>query len=166
VSPLRRSGPRVRRIRKGVYQIRLPDEERAALRTLCDELREMLAAEDPSLSRLYPPAYTDDPAAADEYARLMRDDLTEGHLQAIETMERTLESQRLDEDEMSGWLAALNDMRLALGTRLDVTEDMYESGMAPEDPRAPRFAVYQYLGYLEEQVVEAVARSLDARGGS
>jgi len=60
----------------------------------------------------------------------------------------------------------LQEMLSTARTRLEVTEDMYESGIAHDDPRAPRFAVYQYLGYLEEQVVEAVARGLDARGGS
>jgi len=160
VSPLRRSGPRVRLLRGGTYEIRLPDDEREMLRRLCSELRDLLIAEDPSIGRLYPDAYGDDAAASAEYARLMRDDLTAGHLEALETMERTAAETRLDGVQMTAWLGALNDIRLVLGTRLDVTEDLYETGLPPGDPRGPQFALYQYLGYLQEQVVEAVAGSL------
>jgi len=61
---------------------------------------------------------------------------------------------------MAAWLAALNDLRLVLGTRLDVTEEMYERGVPEDDPRAASFAIYAYLGWLEEQVVDAMAASL------
>jgi hypothetical protein len=150
----------VRRLRTGVYDVRLPAEERRMLRNLCAELREMFAAEDPALVRLFPPAYQDDERASEEFARLMRDDLTAGHLQALRTMENSAETSRLDDEQMAAWLSALNDIRLVLGTRLDVTEELYETGMPPGDPRAPQFALYQYLGFLQEQVVEAVAMGL------
>jgi hypothetical protein len=75
-------------------------------------------------------------------------------------MEESAGATRVTEEQMSAWLAALNDIRLVLGTRLDVTEDLYERGLPPGDPRVPQFALYQYLGFLQEQVVEAVARGL------
>jgi hypothetical protein len=161
MSPLRRSGPRVRRLRGGVYEVRIPTEERDVLRRLCAELRSLLGSEDPALVRLYPPAYQDDEAASREYARLMRDDLTASHLEALRVMEESADSTRLDEDQMAAWLAAVNDIRLVIGTRLDVTEDLYERGLPPGDARAPQFAVYHYLGFLQEQIVEAVARGLN-----
>ena len=140
--------------------MRLPPEERVILRSLCGELRTLLAAEDPSVGRLFPPAYADDPAASGEYARLMHDDLVAGHLQAIDVMETSVDATKLDEEQAAAWLAAINDIRLVLGTRLDVTEELYETGLPESDPRAAQFAVYQYLGYLQEQVVEAVAGGL------
>src|SRR5207302_438045 len=67
VSPFRRPDVRIRRVRRNTYQVRLPPEERVILRSLCGELRTLLAAEDPSVGRLFPPAYADDPAASGEY---------------------------------------------------------------------------------------------------
>jgi hypothetical protein len=123
---------RVKRTRKGVYQLRLPPEERELLRDLPAQLRDVLASDDPALRRLFPPAYKDDAALEAEYRHFMGDDLL-------------------------GWLGALNDLRLVLGTRLDVTEDMYDHEMDPGDPRAPAFAMYTYLGWLQEQVVDALS---------
>jgi Domain of unknown function (DUF2017) len=135
----------------------LTDEEREVLRALPRQLREILDTDDPSLRRLHPPAYQDDPEREAEYRRLVRDDLLQQRLQALEVMEATIDAKTLDQDQMTAWLGAINDLRLVLGTRLDVTEEMYEEGVPPEDPRAPTFALYQYLGWLEEQVVAALA---------
>jgi len=64
----------------------------------------------------------------------------------------------LDDERAQVWLRALNDVRLALGTRLDVTEEWYEeaSELDPRDPRAPMFAVYDWLTMLQESLVRAV----------
>lgn len=145
------------RTRGGRFRLRLTDEEREVLRTLPGQLREILDTDDPSLRRLHPPAYQDDPEREAEYRRLVRDDLLRQRLQALEVMEATMDAGTLDLEQMTAWLGAINDLRLVLGTRLDVTEEMYEEGLPPEDPRAATFALYQYLGWLEEQVVAALA---------
>ena len=156
---------RVRRTRKGEFVLRLPSEERALLRSLPGQLRELLATDDPALERLFPPAYTDDEAANEEYRWLMRDDLVAGRMGALEVMEATVDAEHLDEDQLTAWLSALNDLRLVLGTRLDVTEDMSDDPpIDPGDPRAPAFAVYSYLGVLEEQVVSALSAGLPDGG--
>jgi hypothetical protein len=76
--------PRIERNRKGEFRIRLPGPERDALRALPDQLRTMLTEQpdDPSLKRLFPVAYQDDPARDEEYRRLMHDELLEQHLPA------------------------------------------------------------------------------------
>jgi hypothetical protein len=135
----------------------LTDEEREVLRALPGQLREILHTDDPSLRRLHPAAYDDDPEREAEYRRLVRDDLLRQRLQALGVMEATIDAGTLDQEQMTAWLAAINDIRLVLGTRLDVTEEMYEEGLPPEDPRSAIFALYQYLGLLEEQVVAALA---------
>jgi hypothetical protein len=147
----------VHRIRGGRFRLRLTDEEREVLRALPGQLREILHTDDPSLRRLHPPAYQDDPERDAEYRRLVRDDLLRQRLQSLEVMEATIDAGTLDEEQLTAWLGAINDVRLVLGTRLDVTEEMYEEGIPPEDPRAATFALYQYLGWLEEQVVAALA---------
>jgi len=150
-------GRRVKRTRKGDYQLRLPPEERELLRQLPAQLREVLTSDDPALRRLFPPAYKDDPALEAEYRHFMGDDLLASHSNALQAMEDTIDADVVDEEQLLGWLSALNDLRLVLGTRLDVTEDMYEQEMDPSDPRAPAFALYTYLGWLQEQVVDALS---------
>jgi hypothetical protein len=155
-------GRRIKRTRKGEYQLRLPADEREILRDLPAQLRQVLASGDSSLRRLFPPAYHA-PEQADleaEYRRLMGDDLIASHERALALMEETIDAERLDEEQLQGWASALNELRLVLGTRLDVTEEMYEHEMDPADERAPAFALYTYLGWLQEQVVEALSAGL------
>ena len=150
-------GKRVKKTRKGQFQLRLPPEERELLRGLPGQLRELLGTDDPSLRRLFPPAYKDDPALEAEYRHFMADDLLASHQRSLDAMEETIDAEQVGEEQLVGWLGALNDLRLVLGTRLDVTEDMYEREMDPDDPRAPAFAVYSYHGWLQEQVVDALS---------
>jgi hypothetical protein len=160
LSIFRRPELRFRRLRRGVYQLRLPEEERSILRGLCEEVRTALAADDPVAGRLFPPGHAEDPITSHEFQSMVHDDLMASHLSALDTMEETIEASRLNDEQAAAWLAALNQIRLVLGTRLDVTEELYETGLAPDDPRAGGMAVYHYLGLLQEQVVEAVAAGL------
>jgi uncharacterized protein DUF2017 len=155
---------RVRPTRRGEFEIRLPREELEVLRSLPAQLREILPTEDPAVGRLFPPGYADDPEASAEYRRLVRDDLLEGHLEALRVMEATLDARRLTEDQLVSWLGAVNDLRLVLGTKLDVTEESYEREIPEDHPDAPGLALYFYLGWLEEQIVEALAEGLDPAG--
>jgi len=141
---------RVRRSRQGDYEIRLGESERALLRSLPGQLRELLDSGDPSLRRLFPEAHPDDKERQAEYERLVGDELLEGHRAALDTLEATAEAERLNEEQLLAWARAINELRLVLGTRLDVTEDM------ATHPDADAFAVYTYLGFLQEQVVQAL----------
>ncbi|HZU74517.1 MAG TPA: DUF2017 family protein [Acidimicrobiales bacterium] len=150
---------RVRRNRRGEYLINLPPDERELLRSLPGQLVELLSdPSSPDLRRIFPPAYVEDDQAEREYRRLMEEELTTRHRVALETMAATVDASRLDQDQMAAWASALNDLRLVLGTRLDVSEDMQPPD--PDDPRAPAHALYGYLSWLQEQVVEALAAGL------
>ncbi len=145
----------VRRTRHGRYQINLGPDERTMLRTLPADLRERLAdPDDPGLRRLFPPAYGSDEQRAAEYRRLMQDDLVERHRQSLDVLEATADATDLSEEDMLAWLNALNQIRLVLGTRLDVSEEDDPGA----DPRSPEEAVYHFLGALQELVVEALSR--------
>ena len=148
---------RIKRARNGTYQLRLPDVERDILRGLPAQLRELLARDDPSTRRLFPPAYVDDPEHEAEYRRLMGQDLLEGRRQALVLVEQTVDAEVLDEGQLTAWMGALNDLRLVLGTRLDVSEAMDLEALPDDDPETPLFALYGYLGFLQEQVVAALA---------
>jgi uncharacterized protein DUF2017 len=148
----------IARTRDGDFRVRLSEHERNLLRTLPGQLRSVLALDDPSLVRLFPPAYEDDAANA-EYRGLVREGLVDGKLAALHELERTATADRLDEDELGAWLGALESLRLALGTQLDVTEDTY-TRFDPEGPQAAELAVYGWLSWLQEEVVHALATSL------
>jgi hypothetical protein len=120
--------------------------------------------EDPVLARLLPDAYRDDPEASGEFRRYTEQGLRSGKAAAARTVLATLPPGggriRLTEPEAQAWLRALNDVRLALGTRLGVTDDFDEqvAEMAPEDPRAAYVGVYQWLAFLQETLVQALSR--------
>ena len=151
----------IKRDRKhGGYTLQLPADERALLRSLPAQFREVLQTDDPSLRRIFPPAYTDDDDANDEFQRLMREELLEGKLAALEIVEQTANADHLTEAQLEGWLGALESLRLFLGTQLDVSEAMYAVALDPDDPSAPALALYGYLSWLQEQAVEALSAGL------
>ena len=149
---------RIFRTADGLVRLRLAPDERALLRSLPQELRELLddARDEPDLRRLFPPAY-DDAEEEAEYRRLVGDGLLEGKRRALETVARTAEHETLTPAEADAWLTALNDLRLVLGTRLDVSEEALLDDVSPHDPRAPQLGLYAYLSWLQEQLVEALS---------
>lgn len=158
---MRASQPRIRRTRKGEFELRLPAVEREVLRGLPGELRELLPTDDPALERIFPPAHPDDARLDAEYRELVHGDLLAGRLSAVEVMEATVDATRLNEDQLVAWLSAVNDLRLILGSRLGVTEETQYEEIADDDPRSQASALYHNLGSLEEQIVEALAEGLD-----
>src|SRR2546425_6606763 len=161
---MRRSEQGIRRPRRGDFELRLPSDERDVLRALPSQLRDLLSTDDPALSRLFPPAYADDPERDAEYERMVRGDLVAARQSSLQVMEASIDAKRLSEEQLVAWLGALNDLRLVLGTRLDVTEDLYDAPIAEDDPNAPSHTLYLYLGWLQEQVVDALAAGLDPAG--
>jgi hypothetical protein len=55
-------------------------------------------------------------------------------------------------------MTTLNSLRLVIGTRLDVDEDLPE--LDPSDPLAPEYALYEFLGWILAQVVDALGGDL------
>ena len=151
---------RVKRSRLGGYVVRLPPAEREVLGSLPPMLRGMLSEqdlEDPAMRRLFPSAFLDDEKAAAEFDSVVREDLMGQRLAAIETLERTVGSDRLSEEELSAWLASVNDLRLVLGVRLAVTEESTPEEFRGDPETEQAYALYAYLSYLEEEIVEALA---------
>ncbi|MGW5419355.1 DUF2017 domain-containing protein [Streptomyces sp. NPDC003943] len=133
---------------------------------------------DPALRRLFPDAYGDDTdelrQAAADFRRFTENDLRARKRDDALTMVRSLDSLASDSaaageggggilkltvDESRAWLGALNDLRLTIGTRLEVTEDdeteqLYR--LPDEDPRKPMVMAYLWLGGLQETLVETL----------
>ena len=143
----------IERASDGGVLLRLSPEERALVASLAGELRAQLDAgtDEPSLRRLFPPAY-DDEQDEQAYRELAGDGLLDGRRQALELVAATAGSDRLSAEEADAWLRALNDLRLVIGTRLDVQEDALFEG-----PQSPELALYGYLSWVQEQLVAALA---------
>jgi hypothetical protein len=120
---------------------------------------------DPALARLLPDAYRDDPESAADFRRYTEPELREAKRTAARTTLATLAEQgrrrRLTAEQAQAWLTALNDLRLTLGTRLEVTEDWDQqvAELPPGDPRLYGFAVYDHLTGMQEELVQALLRA-------
>ncbi|TMK88543.1 MAG: DUF2017 family protein [Actinobacteria bacterium] len=149
---------RIKRTRSGVFELRLSPEERDVLRGLPAQMRDALELgnDDPAVARLNPSACLDDAEVDAEFHQMMDDDLNAGRLQALDAFEATVDATSLDEEAALAWMRAINDVRLLLGTRLDVSEDPGKRHVDADDPRAPGFALYDYLSLLTQELVEAL----------
>ena len=139
------------------------DAELAALEAMVHGPGADKPPEDPVLARLLPDGYRDDPEAAGEFRRYTEPALRSAKHQAAQEMLDTLPEAggkvQLTHDQAHAWLKALNDVRLALGVRLDVTEEFEEQwGRLPaDDPQWAAYEVYAWLGAVQESLVQALA---------
>ncbi|GAB3669599.1 DUF2017 domain-containing protein [Actinocorallia lasiicapitis] len=161
--------------------LRLEKVENAVLQNLLEQLQEMLgempkgdpglaelgisestsAPDDPALARLFPDGYNGDDEAAGEFRRYTETTLREGKEKDARVVLDSLDFDRpveLDADQAHSWLRALNDLRLALGTRLDLTEDNHEdfARLDPDDPRYALFVTYDWLTQLQDGLVHCL----------
>jgi hypothetical protein len=132
------------------------------------------APDDPVLARLFPVAYRDDEEAAGEFRRFTESELRTGKAANAAAVIDALEEAglpgeveeiglmidvELDPDGALAWMKALNDMRLALATRLGVEEDDEEfwDSLPDDDPRVHVHDIYDWLAFLQETLVHAVS---------
>jgi hypothetical protein len=132
-----------------------------------------LAPEDPVLARLFPTAYPTDDDAAAEFRRYTEIDLRNGKAAGAAFVIDTLEEAGLSEQPEDGtyidvelarpdavtWMRSFTDMRLAIATRLGIEEGDEERWHALDDndPEAQVHDIYDWVGYLQETLVNAVA---------
>lgn len=147
---------KVQRARDGSFKLRLTDDERDLVATLTAQLRDLLVSgETDGTERLFPPGYANDADRETEYQLLTHDELLQSRLAAVDVVEQSLTQTKLTEDELTAWMGAVNSLRLVLGSRLEITEDMDDIDL--DDPRAGAYAVYHYLTHLLAEIVDALA---------
>lgn len=160
-------------------------QEAAVLRGLVGEIRQMLAgrtADNPAdelavltgirtgpstrpddrvLARLLPDFTTEDPDLAAGLRSLHEPALIEAKDAAAALVLDTLPENggrlELSPEQADTWLRALNDVRLALGTALDVSEDMPDD-IPVDDPRGAHLGVYHWLTFVQDALVQARMR--------
>ena len=176
-----------RRTATGKLVLKVDDVERGLLATLVSQVLELVSPDDdpwgadadplarmvgidpdaerpddPALARLLPDAYADDDEASSEFRRFTERSLRETKMNHAATVLRALaEADRkvvVPDDEIASWMGALNDLRLALGTRLGLTEDNHEDfyDLDEDDPGFVQVHVYDWLTFLQETLVQAV----------
>ncbi|MFG2618244.1 DUF2017 domain-containing protein [Streptomyces sp. NPDC048507] len=135
---------------------------------------------DPALARLFPDAYGgpgagpgDDPeelrTRSSEFRRFTENDLRTRKREDALAVVRSLDALAPAGDgaaelELTGelrlrWLGALNDLRLTIAARLDITEDDESAvlfRLPDDDPRKPMVMAYLWLGGLQETLIETL----------
>jgi hypothetical protein len=142
----------------------LDENERALLLELLGEMQTLLnepGVNDPVSQRLFPDAY-DDAKEAAAFHELVGNELRDGKKEALRMMKDRLAGRgpletSIPEEEVQAWLTGLTDLRLAIGTRLDVTEGTMDSDLDPDDPQAPALSVLHWLGWLQESILAEVS---------
>ena len=123
---------------------------------------------DPAVIRLLPDAYPEDPAASAEFRRFTTDGLAQRKiLNARIVIEMLAGSEgtdpvlvRLDNVASSAWLRTITDIRLVLGARLGIVQDGDE-GDIHDDETALLRALFDWLAFLQETLVDVLDRSLE-----
>lgn len=150
----------------GAIRLGLEDAEASLLRALTREMQTLLDADipsgDPVKERLFPRAY-EDPGNEETFRDLVAGDLENAKSQAVREVRDALGPSgrvevKLGPDEVSTWLRLLTDLRLAIGVRLDVTEETMSEEIDPDDPNASAFAVLEWLGFLQGSILERLER--------
>jgi hypothetical protein len=174
------------------YVAQFADSEKEVLLNLCEQIIELLAErtdhgnddplaamvgitshdsppEDDVLHRLLPNAYADS-VDSSEFRRYTESTLRAKKQEHAVVMRIHLKSSEdgtvdLDHDNANAWLGAINDIRLALGVRLKVESNSNEhlEILAPDDPLRGVYAVYTWLGWLQESLLSALIDDADSK---
>lgn len=154
----------------------IPSEAGDPLEAMFDFTGPTTVPDDPILARLFPTAYPGDDEAAGEFRRFTEGGLRDAKSAAASTIIDTLEDAglppilgedglvidvELAHDTAETWMRSFTDIRLALGTSLGVEEgdEDYWSSVPVESPESYVYGIYQWLGYLQETLVDALMQA-------
>jgi hypothetical protein len=163
----------------GKLTLKLDDAEQGVLSQLFDQMTELLddpenelgtdplaqllnmagstqISDDPALARLFPDGYSDDEHASADFRRFTEQDLRAQKQAALATVQGTLSGWSgkvsITSQQAQDWLKAINDLRLVLGTRLEITDEVETDFEADE----PGIHLYNYLTYLQGTLIDAL----------
>jgi Domain of unknown function (DUF2017) len=136
------------------------------VRELTEQVDQPEEPQDPVLKRLFPNAYPDDPAASSDFRRFTERSLREKKIsEATTVLQRLAETEqgahplRIPPAEAEAWLRTLTSIRLAVATRLGITDAEAADALndlPDDDPRAFMVSVYDWLGFAEETLINAL----------
>ncbi|HSN42435.1 MAG TPA: DUF2017 family protein [Propionibacteriaceae bacterium] len=118
---------------------------------------------DPAMERLFPDAYRDDAGASAEFRRFTRADQLGQKITRAEQVLADLTVARgpvsIADANVGAWLTTLTNLRLTLAVRLGIeaSEDSEMLANLPDDdPRGWIHGVYEWLGWVQESLLEAL----------
>ncbi len=130
----------------------VPDVLRQTVVDLASQLDQELESGNPNLQRLFPTAYSDDPEKDAGYQVLARGELVEGRRNSLTTVIESADVDEIDGETLAAWMRVVNDLRLVLGTGLNVGES---EDWLPSPEQEQTYTVYQWLSTLLSHIVEA-----------
>ena len=163
----------------GKITLKLDDAEQGVLSQLFEQMAELLndsesessadplakmlnmsgstqISDDPALARLFPDGYSGDEHASADFRRFTEQDLRATKIVALATVRETLSNwngkSTVSAQQAQDWLKAINDLRLVLGTRLEITDEVEADFEVDE----PGMHLYNYLTYLQGTLIDAL----------
>ena len=163
----------------GKITLKLDDAEQGVLSQLFEQMAELLndsesetssdplakmlnmsgstqISEDPALARLFPDGYSDDEHASADFRRFTEQDLRAQKIAALATVRAALDGwtgkSTVSAQQAQDWLKALNDLRLVLGTRLEISDEVETDFDLDE----PGMHLYNYLTYLQGTLIDSL----------
>lgn len=142
----------IRKIANDKFQNLLRDEEKELLVILPELVEEAIRMNSPYVSRLFPPTYPFDDAAQTMVENCTSQSLIEDHKALLSGFSHTLYKKTLTFEDLAIWVGAINNIRLLLGTALDVCEEMELPDES--DARFGDFVIYNYLAWLQSSLLD------------
>ena len=155
---LRSLDPRVRALGHDTYDLCWRQGDRDMLKILADDVDGLLESDDSSIVRLFPPAYGMDHERSAGYDALVRHELIERRRASLSILRESLDAETVNGEQLAVLMRAMNDLRLVLGTELDVSEE--DSKIRLNHPDAAKWNAYLRMGMLLSQIIEALEGDL------
>jgi hypothetical protein len=141
--------------------VQLDADEADLVRGLLREVRDLMERddhEDPVVGRLMPAAYEDAVEQA-KYRDVLGDSLRQAKLEAIDVVEQGVgttgkSEATVSDEQVPAWLGVITDIRLAIATRIGVTQEMMDEQLDPTDPNAAALSIVHWLAWLQESMIE------------
>jgi len=142
------------------FSVNLTADARRWLVAMADQLETLLTVDTDDTRRLFPTAYPDDAELDAGYQILARDGLIDGRREAIDLLRKSADAETVTAEELTAWMGIVNDLRLVLGTKLDVSED--DTDIDFDDPNVDAYVAYHELGLILSDIVDALTSTLPA----
>lgn len=152
------------------WKLHVPPLEASILVQLPERLEELLRSPKENkriIERLFPRSY-EDPDEERENRRLLGESLFDARKAMLADVRTLLDDGKVDGDalelELDGehvdlWLRFLNDARLVVATDLGIEKNVGADKVDWSHPRAPQYALLEYLGAVEALVLDAMAHA-------
>lgn len=143
--------------------IHLEEQEADLLRQLLGEMATLLEVDiraDPVNKRLFPDAF-ESPEDSESYRELVGDELRTAKADTVKKVLQIMGEMgpvdtTIPKEDIGDWLTVLTDIRLAIGTRNEVTEEKMAEELDPDDPEAAAMLALHWLGWVQESLLETL----------